>query len=141
MLERVQETWAASRFVSFLLLIFSGIALLLSMVGLYGVLSYSALRRLREIGIRLALGAQRSDIRILILGQGIRLLTHWPNDWPGGRDRPLARPAQLLFGVNALDPAIYLGVSLLLALAALLACWIPARRAADGDPIVALHYE
>ena len=74
MLERVQETWAAPRFISFLLLVFAGLALLLSMVGLYGVLSYSALRRLREIGIRLALGAQRSDIRALILGQGVRLL-------------------------------------------------------------------
>src|SRR5207237_3541562 len=74
MFDRVQETWAHSRFMSFLLLIFAGLALTLSMVGLYGVLAFSALRRLREIGVRLALGATRSQIHGLILGQGVRLL-------------------------------------------------------------------
>ena len=141
MLERVEETWAASRFISFLLLVFSGLALLLSMVGLYGVLSYNALRRLREIGIRLALGAQRSDIRRLILGQGIRLLAVGLTIGLAGVIAFSRVLRSFLFEVNALDPAIYLGVSLILALAALLACWIPARRAAASDPIVALRYE
>ncbi len=141
MLERVQETWAASRFISFLLLIFSGLALLLAMVGLYGVLSYNALRRLREIGIRLALGAQRSDIRTLILGQGLRLLVVGLTIGLAGVIVFSRVLRSFLFEVNALDPAIYLGVSLLLAFAALLACWIPARRATRVDPMVALRYE
>src|SRR5205807_878289 len=74
MFDLVKETWAHSRFMTFLLLIFAGLALTLSMVGLYGVLAFTALRRLREIGVRLALGATRSHIRVLILGQGLRLL-------------------------------------------------------------------
>jgi putative ABC transport system permease protein len=141
MLDRVQATWAAPRFISFLLLVFAGLALLLSTIGLYGVLSYSALRRLREIGIRLALGAQRSDIRTLILGQGLRLLAIGLTIGLVGVIAFSRVLRSFLFEVNALDPAIYLGVSLLLALAALLACWIPARRAAGSDPIVALRHE
>ncbi len=141
MLDRVQDTWAAPRFISFLLLVFAGLALLLSSVGLNGVLSYSALRRLREIGIRLALGAQRSDIRALILGQGLRLLAIGLTIGLAGVIAFSRVLRSFLFEVNALDPAIYLGVSLLLALAALLACWIPARRAASVDPIVTLRAE
>jgi putative ABC transport system permease protein len=141
MLERVQETWAASRFISFLLLIFSGLALLLSMVGLYGVLSYNALLRLREIGIRLALGAQRSDIRTLILGQGIRLLGVGLTIGLAGVIAFSRVLHSFLFEVSAIDLPIYFGASLLLALAALLACWIPARRAAGVDPIVTLRSE
>ncbi len=141
MLARVQETWAASRFISFLLVIFAGLALLLSMVGLYGVLSYSALRRLREIGIRLALGAQRSDIRTLILGQGIRLLALGLTSGFVGVliFSPVLK--SFLFEVQAIDPAICLFVSVFLAGAALLACWIPARRAARVDPIITLRAE
>lgn len=141
MLERVQETWAASRFISFLLLVFSGLALLLSMVGLYGVLSYSALRRLREIGIRLAVGAQRSDIRVLILEQGIRLLGLGLTIGIAGAILSSRVLGSFLFEVNPIDPAIYLGVSVLLALAALLACWLPARRAAQTDPMITLRAE
>ncbi len=141
MLDRVEETWAAPRFISALLLIFAGLALLLSMIGLYGVLSYNALLRLREIGIRLALGAQRADIRALILGHGLRLL--------GlgliiGLMSALAVSRALgsfLFEVNAIDPAIYLAVNGLLALAAVFSCWLPARRAARVDPIVTLRAE
>ncbi|MBA3830551.1 MAG: ABC transporter permease [Chthoniobacterales bacterium] len=141
MLERVQETWAASRFISFLLLVFSGLALLLSMVGLYGVLSYSALRRLREIGIRLAVGAQRSDIRRLILGQGVRLLSLGLTIGIAGAILFSRVLGSFLFEVNAIDPVIYLAVSVLLAFAALLACWLPARRAARVNPIVVLRSE
>jgi putative ABC transport system permease protein len=141
MLERVEETWAAPRFISLLLLVFAGLALLLSTVGLYGVLSYSALRRLREIGIRLALGAQRSDIRTLILGQGVRLLAIGLTIGLAGIIAFSRVLSSFLFEVNAIDLPIYLGVSLLLALAAILACWIPARRAAGVDPIVTLRSE
>jgi predicted permease len=141
MLERVEETWAAPRFISFLLLVFAGLALLLSTVGLYGVLSYSALRRLREIGIRLALGAQRSDIGRLILGQGIRLLAPGLTIGLAGILVCSRLLRSFLFEVNAIDPPIYLGVALLLAVAAILACLIPARRAAFVDPIVTLRAE
>ena len=141
MLERVEATWAAPRFMSFLLMVFAGLALLLSTIGLYGVLSYSALRRLREIGIRLALGAQRSDIRILILGQGLRLLSVGLTIGLVGVLISSRALRSFLFEVNALDPAIYLGVSLLLAFAALLACWLPARRAAQVDPMITLRSE
>src|SRR6185295_2550965 len=74
MQERVEETWTAHRLLTFLLGIFSLLALALATVGLYGVIAYTALRRLREIGVRIALGAQRADIRALILGHGLRLL-------------------------------------------------------------------
>jgi putative ABC transport system permease protein len=141
MLERVEETWAAPRFISFLLLVFAGLALLLSTVGLYGVLSYSALRRLREIGIRLALGAQRSDIGRLILGQGIRLLALGLTIGLAGILVCSRLLRSFLFEVNAIDPPIYLGVALVLAVAAVLACLIPARRAAFVDPIVTLRAE
>jgi len=141
MLQRVQETWAASRFVSILLLTFAGLALLLSMIGLYGVLAYSALRRLREIGIRFAVGAQRSDIYALILGQGVRLLGLGLTIGVFGALLSSRVLGSFLFEVNALDPAIYLGVSVLLACAALLACWLPARRAGRVNPIVVLRSE
>lgn len=141
MLDRVEETWAASRFVSFLLIVFAGLALLLSTVGLYGVLSYNALSRLREIGIRLAVGAQRSDIRALILGHGVRLLGIGLTIGFAGALLSSRVLSSFLFEVSALDPLIYGGVALLLALAALLACWLPARRAARVNPIVVLRAE
>jgi putative ABC transport system permease protein len=141
MLERVQDTWAAPRFISFLLIVFAGLALLLSTLGLYGVLSFSALRRLREIGIRLALGAQRSDIRALILGQGMRLLLLGLTIGFIGIFAFSRVLRSFLFEVSALDPAVYVGVSLLLAVAALLACWIPARRASRLNPLATLRAE
>jgi len=141
MFSRVRDTWAHSRFMSFLLLIFAGLALTLSMVGLYGVLAFTALRRLREIGVRLALGATRSHIRVLILGQGLRLLALGLFIGVAaaiGSSRVLG---SFLFEVRAIDPALYALVSIFLALAAMLACWIPARRASRVDPIVTLRAE
>ncbi|HEY2713718.1 MAG TPA: ABC transporter permease [Chthoniobacterales bacterium] len=141
MVDRVAETWAASRFISTLLFIFAGLALLLSMVGLYGVLSYSALRRLREIGIRLALGAPRSHIRKLILSQGMGLLLVGLAIGLAGALLVSRLLRSFLFETSGLDPAIYLSVTGLLALTALGACWIPARRASRVDPITILHAE
>ena len=141
MFDRVKETWAHSRFMSFLLLIFAGLALTLSMVGLYGVLAFTALRRLREIGVRLALGATRSHICVLILGQGLRLLALGLFIGVAaaiGFSRVLG---SFLFEVRAVDPALYALVSVFLAVAAILACWIPARRASRVDPIVTLRAE
>jgi putative ABC transport system permease protein len=141
MFDRVQETWAHSRFMSFLLIIFAGLALTLSMVGLYGVLAFTALRRLREIGVRLALGASRSHIHGLILGQGVRLLGVGLVIGLAGALAFSRVLGSFLFEVKAIDPAIYAIVSILLAVAAILACWIPARRASRVDPIVTLRAE
>jgi putative ABC transport system permease protein len=141
MFSRVEETWAHSRFMTFLLMIFAGLALTLSMVGLYGVLAFSALRRLREIGVRLALGATRSHIHGLILGQGLRLLAVGLVIGVGAAIAFSRVLGSILFEVRAVDPALYALVSIFLAVAALLACWIPARRAARVDPIVTLRAE
>src|SRR6266581_1570041 len=141
MIDRVQETWGSQRLLSFLFSIFSGLALLLATVGLYGLLAYTTLKRVREIGIRLALGARPAQIRVLVLshgmhllliGSGIGLLSAFA----------LSRALQsLLFEVKGIDPKIYLGVGLLLFGATLLASWIPARRASRVDPIIALRTE
>ncbi len=141
MFDRVSDTWAASRFLSMLLLIFAALALTLSMVGLYGVLAYTTVRRSREIGVRMALGARPGQILTLILRHGVRLLALGLTIGLAGAFLFSQLLRGFLFQVSALDPAIYAGVSLLLGLAALVACWIPARRAARVDPIVALRYE
>ncbi len=141
MFDRVEETWAHSKFMSLLLLIFAGLALTLSMVGLYGVLAYSALRRLREIGVRLALGAPRGHIHALIVGQGLRLLVVGLVIGTVGALAFSRLLGSFLFEVKAVDPVIYASVSVLLASAAVLACWIPARRAARVDPMITLRAE
>jgi putative ABC transport system permease protein len=113
----------------------------LSAVGVYGVLSYSVNQQTREIGLRMALGAQRGDVMRLILGQGLRLTA------VGLALGILAALAlmrvlvSLLFDVRAYDPSTYTAVTLLLTAVALLACYIPARRAMRVDPMVALRYD
>ncbi|HET7512551.1 MAG TPA: ABC transporter permease [Chthoniobacterales bacterium] len=141
MQERVEETWATHRLLSLLLGVFALLALALATVGLYGVIAYTALRRLREIGLRFALGAQRADIRALIVGHGLRLLGLGLAIGAAGALVSSRVLRSVLFEINPLDPTIYLGVSLLLGLAALLAAWLPARRASQVDPVVLLHTE
>jgi putative ABC transport system permease protein len=139
--ERVAETWATHRLLTFLLAIFAGLALLLAAVGLYGVLAYTALRRVREIAVRLALGARPGHIRGLVLGQGLRLFG------VGIAVGALAVVASagvirsFLFGVSPLDPQTYLAVGLILSLVTILAAWLPTRRACRINPIVALRAE
>jgi putative ABC transport system permease protein len=139
MLDRVRETWATNRLLTFLLLIFAGLALLLATIGLYGVLAYTATKRNREIGVRLALGAQPSQIRDLILGHGMGLLAIG-----GGigiiSAIALSRVLQkVLFEVKSIDPNTFVLVAAVLALTTFVACWIPARRASRVDPLVALR--
>jgi len=141
MIDRVQETWGSQRLLSFLFSIFSGLALLLATIGLYGLLAYTTLKRVREIGIRLALGARPAQIRTLVLSHGMQLLLIGSGIGLLSAFA-LSRALQsVLFEVKGIDPKIYLGVGLLLFGATLLASWIPARRASRVDPIIALRTE
>jgi len=120
-------------------------ALALATVGVYGVMAYSVSQRTREIGIRVTLGAQAGDVLRLVIRQGLRLVAIGIGIGLGIA-LPLAFAAsrvfsQTLFGLSLLDPVSFAGVSLFLAAAALLACYIPARRATKVDPMVALRYE
>jgi predicted permease len=124
-----------------LIAVFSVVALVLSAVGLYGVMSYAVSQRRREIGVRMALGATRGHITRLVLGNGM-LLTVVGISLGLAASFGLTRVMQtLLFGVAATDPVTFAGVSLLLSIVALLASYIPARRATRVNPVVALRYE
>jgi putative ABC transport system permease protein len=120
---------------------FSGIALVLTAIGLYGVLAYSVGQRSREIGIRMALGAQQKDVLKLVLGEGMMMMGIGLIVGLGGALALSRLLRSLLFGVTATDPLTYLLVPLVLAGVALLACFLPARRAAKVDPMVALRNE
>jgi ABC-type antimicrobial peptide transport system permease subunit len=139
--ERVEETWATPRLMSFLLVCFAALALTLAVVGLYGVMAFNGLRRMREIGVRLALGAMPSQIRTMMLRQGMRLLGGGLAIGFIGAFAVSRIIRSLLFGVSANDPLIYGAVTFVLAAAALLACWIPARRASRVNPMVTLRTE
>jgi predicted permease len=139
--EIVANSLAARRFSMFLLSIFAALALLLSSLGIYGVLSYLVGQRSREMGIRIALGAQRADVLRLMLGEGMKMALVGVGIGivaALGLTRLLVK---MLFGVSATDPLTFAGVAAILAGVALAACYIPARRAMRVDPIVALRYE
>jgi predicted permease len=120
---------------------FGLLALVLACVGLYGLLSYEVSRRTRELGIRLALGAQQRDLLRLVVGQGILLVLIGAAIGIGAARSVTRFMATMLYGVHADDPATIAGVTVLLMLVALAACYIPARRAMRCDPMVALRYE
>ncbi len=141
MQERVEETWATPRLMSFLLVCFAILALTLAVVGLYGVMAFHGLHRMREIGVRLALGAMPAQIRAMMLRQGMRLLGGGLALGFAGAFLAARVMQSLLFGVSANDPLIFGTVTLVLAGAALLACWIPARRASRVDPMITLRAE
>ena len=139
--ERVQETWATHRLLSFLLTTFALLALGLATIGLYGVIAYTSLRRLREIGVRIALGAQRFQIQKLILSHGVRLLVFGVVLGVAGAVVVSRLLRSLLFQVQPADLGIFFGVSVVLAIATLLASWLPALRASRVDPVITLRSE
>jgi putative ABC transport system permease protein len=141
MQERVEETWATPRLMSFLLACFAMLALTLAIVGLYGVMAYNGLRRMREIGVRLALGAMPAQIRMMMLGEGMRLLVAGLIIGFIGAVAMSRVIRSLLFGVSANDPLIYATVTFVLIVAAIVACWLPARRASRVNPMVTLRAE
>ena len=121
--------------------VIGGVGLILAVIGVYGVVSFAAAQRSREIGIRMSLGANAGDILTLVWKQGLRLVVvgvvlGLAPAWG------LARAMRhFLVGVSTIDPMIYIGAALLMAAVGLVACWIPARRATKVDPMVALKYE
>ncbi len=139
--EVIASTTAPRRFNTLLLAIFATVALALAAVGIYSVISYSVTQRTQEVGIRMALGAQTGDVVRLILKQGLTLTLIGV---VAGVFCALATArvmSGLLYGVTATDPATFVAISLLLAIEAMLACYLPARRAARVEPIAALHHE
>jgi putative ABC transport system permease protein len=135
------DSMAQRRFSMLLMGMFASVALALAAVGIYGVMSYSVAQRTHEIGIRMALGAQRLDMLKLVVGHGMKLTLIGLAAGLAASVALTRLMSSLLFGVSATDPATFAMISLLLALVALLACYLPARRAAKVDPMIALRYQ
>jgi putative ABC transport system permease protein len=135
-----QGLWAP-RMGAGLLAVFGGLALVLAIIGVYGVLSYSVSQQTREIGIRMAMGAQTGRVLSLVVGQGMKLAVAGLALGLLAAFAAMRLLSTLLFGVSAHDPLTFGGVALILASASVMACYVPARRATKVDPIVALRYE
>jgi len=133
------DSTAPRRFNLFLLNLFACLALLLALIGLYGALSYNVTAGTREIGIRMALGAQPRKIVQLVIRQGIGLVSLGVVCGLAASFGLTRLMKTLLFGVSATDPLTFVGTALLLPVVALLACWFPARRATKVDPLTALR--
>jgi putative ABC transport system permease protein len=137
----VADTVARARFSVILLAVFSAIALVLSAVGIYGVMAYAVTQRTHEMGIRLALGAEPTDVMKLVVLHGMAINSIGLGIGLAAALALTRLLSSLLFGVKAYDPLTFIGIALLVTLVSLLACYVPARRAMRVDPIVALHYE
>jgi putative ABC transport system permease protein len=133
--------YAGPRFGFLLMSIFGGIGLILVTVGVYSVLAYTAAQRTREIGIRMALGAESNDVLKLVVSMGLRLVGLGVAIGLVVTFLVATFMKSMLWGVSVHDPATMAGVAALLLLTGVVACWIPARRASRVDPLVALRYE
>jgi ABC-type antimicrobial peptide transport system permease subunit len=139
--QRLYDSLARRRFSMFLLGVFAAIALTLASIGIYGVMAYSVNQRTHEIGIRMALGAQQRNILQLVFRQALTLIGLGIAIGITGAFALTRIMSGLLFGVSATDSFTFIMISLLLGCIAMLASYLPARRAAKVDPIVALRYE
>jgi len=141
-MNQVMSEWVSrSRFNTLLLGLFAGLATLLSAVGIFGVMNYSVALRTRELGLRLAIGAQPRQVLLLVLRQGLLLTTFGVVLGLGAAFALTRLLAGLLYGVQAVDVSTFTTISLLLIVVSLLACYLPARRAMRIDPLQALRYE
>jgi ABC-type antimicrobial peptide transport system permease subunit len=137
----VAQSTARQDFNTTLLTIFAGVALLLAAVGIYGLMAYSVQQRTQEIGIRMALGAAPEKVRGMIVRQGMTLALIGVVTGVAAALALTRLMASLIFGVKTWDPAVFVTVTVVLSIVALLATYIPARRAAHVSPLVALRYE
>jgi putative ABC transport system permease protein len=139
--EVLSNSMAPQRFSTWMLGIFAAIAMVLAATGIYGVMSYSVSQRTHEIGIRMALGASRGDVLKMVTGRGMVLTSIGVVIGLGAAFGVTQWMSSLLFGVTATDVVTFVSIPLILVIVALVACFIPARRATKIDPIQALRYE
>jgi putative ABC transport system permease protein len=139
--ERFTEATAQMRYGALLLVLFAGLALIISQMGVYGVITYAVSSRTQEIGIRMALGAQRRDVFKLVVGQGMMLAMSGLAIGLAASFGLTRLIKSMLYGISTTDAVTFMATALLLTAVAILACYIPARRATKVDPIVALRYE
>ena len=141
MTEQIKDNTSLDRMISTLSMAFAVLATVLAAIGLYGVLAYAVTQRRREIGVRMALGAQRGNVLGMVISNGMRLVALGLVIGLTGAAGLTRVMKSLLYDVPTMDPLTFAAVPLLLATVALLACWIPARKAARMDPMAALRAE